>query len=163
MSKRVVVEYEMKMTEKMTRVRQTVGKCNSIGDGHSNDNCNCNSAVTGYPPISERNHSSFSEASVLLCDELKQDVPQLHVSRRCPTRVHVCTIPVAVDIDVQVKSHEGTVDTKIDIDVQMIDKKHTVTKHVRSRRRFDAKMRMFVVMFVMHRSREMQRMTRTYA
>ena len=56
----------------------------------------------------------------------------IHVSRRLPRRVRGCTIPIDVNIDVQVKTLLGTVDTKTDIDVQMIDKKHTVKKHVRS-------------------------------
>ena len=75
----------------------------------SNCNGNCKDTVTGYPPIGKTKQASFSEASIALCDQLKFDFPQVHVSRSLSSRG-------AVDpcfVDVQLKSHVGTAELKI--------------------------------------------------
>ena len=84
---------------------------NGNGNDHSKCNGNCNHTVTGYPPISKRKpascykaSASFSDASILLCDQLKQEFPQVHVSRR--SSIHEYTIPIDVDIDVQLKTRD---------------------------------------------------------
>ena len=95
-----------------------------MGECQSNCNGNCKDTVTGYPPIGKTKQASVSEASIALCDQLKFDVPQVHVSRRLSSRG-------AVDpcfVDVQLKSHVQTAELKIPEHENIGDEK----KHVRS-------------------------------
>ena len=80
------------------------------------------------------------DASISMCDRLKQEVPHVHVSRRLP--VHGCTIPIDVDIvrsESLKRSEHEVIGDEIDkhevvgtVDMQEIDKKHIVKKHFRS-------------------------------
>ena len=78
----------------------------------------------------------------MLCDELKQEFTQIHVSRRLPRRVHGCTSSVDVDIvrseNLKISEHEvfGDLIDKHEVvgtvDMQTIDRNKSVKKHVRS-------------------------------
>ena len=78
----------------------------------------------GLSPIGKLKQASLSEASIALCDQLKFDVPQVHVSRRLSSRgaVDPCVV------DVQLESHVGTAELKISEHENIGDEK----KHVRS-------------------------------
>ena len=93
--------------------------------------------MTGDPTISKRKHASFSEASVLLCDELKQEFPTLHVSCRLPRRVHSSTSSYDVDI---VRSEEDNRQL-IDVVGDVIDKHEVVGPEVEKHVDEDSKSR----------------------
>ena len=61
------------------------GNCNTNGNGHRNGNCNCKC----------NNHASFSEAGIVLFDELKRAFPQVHVSHRLSRNV-----ASSIDVDI---------------------------------------------------------------
>ena len=67
--------------------------------------------MTGYPPVGKTKQAifsdagaSFSDASMSLCDKLKRDFPQVHMSRRLS--IHKHAVPTHVDIDVKLQTPE---------------------------------------------------------
>ena len=150
-SNRKVGTVASKRKDKTRRIIWCDAYVGPVGECNRNCNGNCNDTVTGYPPISKPRlleaSASFSDASISMCDRLKQEFPENYVSRRLSS--HKYAVPIDIDIDAQVKSHVGTPELKssghesigdeIDkhevvgtVDMQEIDKKHTVKKHVRS-------------------------------
>ena len=71
-----------------------------VGNCNSNSNCNCNSSGDGHSNRDGHSnikykHASASEASIMLCNDLKHEFPLIHVSRRLPQRV-----ASSIDVDI---------------------------------------------------------------